>query len=51
MGNGGNCVEIANVEHRVYIQDSKHPDSPALEFSCQQWQIFASAIKSDQIGD
>ncbi|MGP3999349.1 DUF397 domain-containing protein [Streptomyces sp. 8N706] len=52
MGNGGNCVEVAEAagsadgERRIHVRDSKDPDGPALRFGHRQWQAFVTALKS-----
>jgi hypothetical protein len=44
-GNGGQCVEVA-ASGRVFVRDSKNPDSGRLAFSAQTWREFAARIKS-----
>jgi hypothetical protein len=45
---GGECVEIATVTHRVAIRDSKHPHGPALAIDADQWRAFLRATKDRQ---
>jgi hypothetical protein len=47
--NGGQCVEVA-ASGRVFVRDSKNPDSGRLGFSAQTWHEFAARIKSDSAG-
>lgn len=48
MGNGGNCVEVADAGRAVFIRDSKAPDVPALRCGRRQWQAFVTAVGDDQ---
>ncbi|MFF8945951.1 DUF397 domain-containing protein [Streptomyces sp. NPDC014864] len=45
MGNGGNCVEVADAGHTVHVRDSKDPDGPAFGFGREQWQAFLTALE------
>ena len=45
MGNGGNCIEVADAEHHIYVRDSKDPHGPALRFDRDQWRAFVSAVR------
>lgn len=44
MGNGGNCVEVADAGHAVYVRDSKNPDGPAFGFGREPWHAFLTAL-------
>lgn len=44
MGNGGNCVQVADAEHFTYIRDSKRPDSPTIRFPRTQWMAFVTRL-------
>jgi hypothetical protein len=46
--NGGNCVEVANLDDAVAVRDSKHPDDGALVFSRAEWATFVDATKSGE---
>jgi hypothetical protein len=46
--NGGNCVEVANLDEAVAVRDSKHPDGGALVFSRAEWARFLDAAKSGE---
>lgn len=37
-----NCIEVATVNGRVGVRDSKNPYKTVLVFSCSQWKIFVS---------
>ena len=38
-GNNG-CVEVAFIDGRIAVRDSKNPAGPALLFSPWEWAIF-----------
>jgi hypothetical protein len=44
--NGGTCVEVATVGPAVGVRDSKHPDSPLLTFTADNWQAFTAQLKA-----
>ncbi|MGP4025943.1 DUF397 domain-containing protein [Actinomadura sp. 3N407] len=44
-GNGGNCVEIADLHRGVAVRDSKHPTGPKLMFTRADWRTFTDAVK------
>ena len=39
-GGGNDCVEIAVVNKRTAVRDSKNPSGPRLEFHSAQWAAF-----------
>ncbi|MGV9290341.1 DUF397 domain-containing protein [Streptomyces sp. NPDC003719] len=39
-GNGGDCVEVADVGTAVLIRDSKRPDVAILNVPSAQWTAF-----------
>jgi hypothetical protein len=46
-GNGGNCVEVADNDGRVFVRDSKNNQTgPILRFSADAWKAFAKELKS-----
>lgn len=60
MGNGGNCVEVADHARPVNahtvdaqtvnapaidVRDSKVPDGPVLRIPGEQWQAFVAGLK------
>jgi hypothetical protein len=47
-GNGGNCVEVANLTDTVAVRDSKQPDDGVLVFSRTDWTIFVDAAKNGE---
>ncbi|MGH3822455.1 MAG: DUF397 domain-containing protein [Pseudonocardiaceae bacterium] len=46
-GNGGNCVEVADLGggHRA-VRDSKNPTGPALTCSAAHWAVFTAGIRT-----
>lgn len=44
--NGGNCVELARINHMVAIRDSKDPDGPKLLFTPRSLRALTQAIKN-----
>ena len=48
-GQGGNCVEIANLPKGCRaVRDSKNPTGPALRFTAAAWSAFATAIRAGE---
>ncbi|MET8956560.1 DUF397 domain-containing protein [Streptomyces sp. NPDC004129] len=47
MGNGGNCVEVADFGRFVQVRDSKDPDGAVLRFDREQWQLFVPPLGND----
>lgn len=42
---GGNCIEGARLaDGSMAVRDSKDPHGPALRFTADAWQAFASAV-------
>ena len=44
----GTCIEVAKVDGRFLIRDSKNPGIPPLSFEEAEWTAFADAIKGDR---
>jgi hypothetical protein len=42
------CVEVAKVDGRFLIRDSKHPDAAVLSFSEAEWEAFTAAVKQGE---
>lgn len=41
----GSCVEVADLgEQGVLVRDSKDADGPRLNFSREEWDVFAAGI-------
>lgn len=45
---GGNCVEVADLDGVVGVRDSKDPDGPALIFSPAAWSAFLEGIDNGE---
>ena len=43
-GNGGQCVEVATLPERVFVRDSKNPESAWLAFSHDEWLAFLDGV-------
>lgn len=43
-GNGA-CVEVASVNPRVLVRDSRDQNGPAMRYSGSAWQAFLTAAK------
>ena len=44
----GACVEVAKVDDRYLIRDSKAPNAPVLSFSEPEWEAFIRAVKENE---
>lgn len=47
MGNGGNCVEVADGERVTHVRDSKDLDGPVLTFDREPWLLFVTALRDE----
>ncbi len=47
-GNGGNCVEVADLVDAVAVRDSKQPDAGMLIFDQADWTTFVDAAKNGE---
>jgi hypothetical protein len=45
---GGNCVEVANLDGHRAVRDSKNPAGSMLTFTAAQWSTFTSAVQADE---
>jgi hypothetical protein len=50
-GEGNDCVEIANLQTRVAIRDSKDAAKGTLSFPAGIFEAFISNVKVDICGD
>ncbi|MEV6949376.1 DUF397 domain-containing protein [Streptomyces sp. NPDC051172] len=50
-GEGNDCVEIANLNMRVAIRDSKAPDEGTLSFPAGTFAAFVSNLKAETCRD
>ncbi|MBF8191430.1 DUF397 domain-containing protein [Nonomuraea sp. K274] len=59
--NGGNCVEVAELENAhdgpahkageaklIAMRDSKDPDGPKLFFTYAEWDAFLKGVKANE---
>ncbi|MFI0485551.1 DUF397 domain-containing protein [Actinomadura sp. 9N215] len=47
-GQGGNCVEVAELAAVVAMRDSKDPDGPKLALGRAAWRAFADQVKANE---
>jgi hypothetical protein len=45
-GSGGDCVEVANMDGRFAVRDSKNPAGPALTVTPADWSVFTAGVRS-----
>jgi hypothetical protein len=43
-GSGGNCIEVAEIEHGALVRDSKVQQSPVLSFRSDTWSAFVTLV-------
>jgi Domain of unknown function (DUF397) len=46
--NANGCVEVAFVDSRVAVRDSKRQDSPVLLFTGTEWEEFVAGIRDKE---
>ena len=42
------CVEIAIVDGKVAVRDSKDPTGPVLEFTPREWEAFVGGVRKGE---
>ncbi len=48
-GNGGNCVEVADLDGGARaVRDSKNPAGPALTFTASEWAAFTAGVRDGE---
>ncbi len=47
-GNGGDCVEVADLPSGLAVRDSKNPSGPALTFTRAAWSAWTAALRSGE---
>ncbi|MFI0405146.1 DUF397 domain-containing protein [Actinomadura sp. 3N508] len=47
-GQGGDCVEVADLAPVIAVRDSKNPDGPRLAFGRAAWRAFTRRVRSDE---
>lgn len=48
-GQGGNCVEVADLPSAHAVRDSKWPELGALLFTTVEWDAFVTAAKANEL--
>lgn len=49
-GSGGDCVEVADLDGRYAVRDSKNPAGPALTVTRTGWSAFITGVRSGDLG-
>ncbi|WNV91684.1 DUF397 domain-containing protein [Umezawaea sp. Da 62-37] len=49
-GNGGECVELADLAHSTGVRDSKNPTGAVLIFTGRSAGRFLAAVKGGRFG-
>jgi hypothetical protein len=47
-GNGGACVEVAELSDAVAVRDSKDQSGPILIFTPEEWRAFVGGVKDGE---
>jgi Domain of unknown function (DUF397) len=42
------CVEVAFINGRVAVRDSKHKEGPILTFTPMEWQTFLRGVRNGE---
>lgn len=50
-GQGGDCVELADLGERVGVRDSKDPDGPRLQFTRSEMRAFLDGCAAGEFDD
>lgn len=45
-GGGEECVEVARLDAKIAVRDSKNPDGPKLVLSADTWRDFNQAVNA-----
>lgn len=45
---GGNCVEVADLNTGRAVRDSKNPAGPMLRFTTTQWSAFTTGVQAGE---
>jgi hypothetical protein len=48
-GNGGDCVEVAELDDTVGLRDSKEPTGPVLRIDRVAWQAFVAGLRRKRL--
>jgi hypothetical protein len=47
-GNGGECVEVADHDHRVMVRDTKDRTGAMLKFDPDAWRAYVAQVKGER---
>jgi hypothetical protein len=47
-GNGGNCVEVADLDTHRAVRDSKKPTGAALMVTVVAWATFTAGVRAGE---
>ncbi len=47
-GNGGDCVEVADLDAHRAVRDSKNPHGQVLMVIAAQWVTFTAGVKAGE---
>ena len=50
MGGTGDCVEVAPIDGKILVRDSKHKAGPVLAYPADAWCHFLGKVKRDSLG-
>jgi hypothetical protein len=42
------CVEVAKLDDRYLIRDSKNPDAAPLAFTPEEWDAFVAGVRAGE---
>jgi len=45
---GGECVEVADLDGRHVVRDSKDPTGPTLTFTTTEWVAFTAGVRAGE---
>ncbi|TDQ53150.1 DUF397 domain-containing protein [Actinorugispora endophytica] len=48
-GNGGNCVEVAELPGSVLVRDTQYRELGHLDFVAGAWSAFLADVKADRL--
>jgi hypothetical protein len=45
---GGNCVDVAADDEKIYVRNSKNPGDAVVAFTQSEWRAFISGAKNNE---
>jgi len=42
------CVEVARIDDRYLIRDSKNPEAAPLSFTTEEWSAFVAGVRAGE---